>query len=101
MTLIPNLQANYPTGSSIVRRSCSNRHLGQGFPRHTAGAPAHGAGSQLVPLARALRMTRPRLLLADDVGLGKTVEARLIIAELMARRRVHRLLIVAPAASYC
>jgi superfamily II DNA or RNA helicase len=52
---------------------------------------------QLVPLARALRMTRPRLLLADDVGLGKTVEAGLIIAELMARRRVHRLLIVTPA----
>lgn len=52
---------------------------------------------QLVPLARVLRMTRPRLLLADDVGLGKTVEAGLIIAELMARRRVHRLLIVTPA----
>jgi ERCC4-related helicase len=52
---------------------------------------------QLVPLARALRMSRPRLLLADDVGLGKTVEAGLIIAELMARRRVHRLLIVTPA----
>jgi superfamily II DNA or RNA helicase len=52
---------------------------------------------QLVPLARSLRMTRPRLLLADDVGLGKTVEAGLIIAELMARRRVHRLLIVTPA----
>lgn len=52
---------------------------------------------QLVPLARALRMSRPRLLLADDVGLGKTIEAGLIIAELMARRRVHRLLIVTPA----
>jgi superfamily II DNA or RNA helicase len=37
------------------------------------------------------------LLLADDVGLGKTIEAGLIIAELMARRRVHRLLIVTPA----
>lgn len=52
---------------------------------------------QLVPLMRALRMSRPRLLLADDVGLGKTIEAGLVIAELMARRRVHRLLIVTPA----
>ncbi len=52
---------------------------------------------QLVPLSRALRMTRPRLLLADDVGLGKTIEAGLIIGELMARRRAHRVLIVTPA----
>lgn len=52
---------------------------------------------QLVPLLRALRMSRPRLMLADDVGLGKTIQAGLIIAELMARRRVHRLLIITPA----
>lgn len=52
---------------------------------------------QLVPLARALRMNRPRLLIADDVGLGKTVEAGLIAAELMARRQVYRLLVVTPA----
>jgi SNF2 family DNA or RNA helicase len=52
---------------------------------------------QLVPVARALRMIRPRLLLADDVGLGKTAEAGLVIAELMARRRAARVLIVSPA----
>lgn len=52
---------------------------------------------QLVPLVRALGMSRPRLLLADDVGLGKTIEAGLITAELMARRQVHRLLVVTPA----
>jgi len=52
---------------------------------------------QLVPVARALRMTRPRLLLADDVGLGKTAEAGLVITELMARRRATRVLIVTPA----
>lgn len=52
---------------------------------------------QLVPLVRALRMSRPRLLLADDVGLGKTIQAGLVMAELMARRRAHRLLIVTPA----
>ncbi|OQY27456.1 MAG: hypothetical protein B6243_13005 [Anaerolineaceae bacterium 4572_5.2] len=52
---------------------------------------------QLVPLMRALRMSRPRLLLADDVGLGKTIQAGLIMAELMARRRAHRILVVTPA----
>ncbi|MCC6556006.1 MAG: DEAD/DEAH box helicase, partial [Polyangiaceae bacterium] len=52
---------------------------------------------QLVPVMRALAMPRPRLLLADDVGLGKTVEAGLVLAELIARRRAHRILIACPA----
>jgi superfamily II DNA or RNA helicase len=51
---------------------------------------------QLVPLLRALDMVRPRLLLADGVGLGKTIQAGLIAAELLIRRRAHRILIVCP-----
>lgn len=51
---------------------------------------------QLVPVMRALRMTRPRLMLADGVGLGKTVQAGFILTELLARRRAHRILIVSP-----
>jgi superfamily II DNA or RNA helicase len=52
---------------------------------------------QLVPVMRALAMSRLRLLLADGVGLGKTIEAGLVLAELIARRRAHRVLIVSPA----
>lgn len=52
---------------------------------------------QLVPVMRAIRMSRPRLLLADGVGLGKTVQAGLVLTELLARRRAHRILIVSPA----
>ena len=42
-------------------------------------------------------MSRVRLLLADSVGLGKTIQAGLVITELMARRLAHRILIVSPA----
>jgi superfamily II DNA or RNA helicase len=52
---------------------------------------------QLVPVLRAIRMSRPRLLLADGVGLGKTVQAGLVLTELIARRIAHRVLIVSPA----
>jgi superfamily II DNA or RNA helicase len=65
-------------------------------------SPFHGAVQvddfQLVPLLKALRMPRVSLLLADDVGLGKTVEAGLILTELLLRRRVQRVLILTPAA---
>lgn len=52
---------------------------------------------QLVPVLRAIRMSRVRLLLADGVGLGKTIQAGLVLTELMARRIAHRVLIVSPA----
>ncbi len=52
---------------------------------------------QLVPVARALPMSRVNLLLADDVGLGKTIEAALVTQELISRQRVRRVLIVCPA----
>ena len=52
---------------------------------------------QLVPVVMALETPRVRMLLADDVGLGKTVEAGLIITELLARQMASRLLVIVPA----
>jgi hypothetical protein len=53
---------------------------------------------QLVPLRKALELPRVNLFLADDVGLGKTIEAGLILQELMLRQRVDQALIICPAA---
>ncbi len=52
---------------------------------------------QLLPLAKALDLPRVNLLIADDVGLGKTVEAGLIVRELLLRRRVEVVVVAAPA----
>jgi ERCC4-related helicase len=52
---------------------------------------------QLEPVAKALRMPRVALLVADDVGLGKTVEAGLVIHEMLLRHRARRVLVVCPA----
>ena len=64
-------------------------------------SPFHGGvrieNYQLVPLLKALSMPRVSLLIADDVGLGKTVEAGLILTELLLRRRIRRVLILTPA----
>src|SRR6266436_822237 len=53
---------------------------------------------QLLPLRKALRLPRVNLLIADDVGLGKTVEAGLITRELLLRRRIDFIVIAAPPA---
>src|SRR5207244_13058334 len=53
---------------------------------------------QLDPLVRALQMPRVSLLVADDVGLGKTIEAGLVAQELILRHRARRILIVCPSA---
>ncbi|QGF24997.1 DISARM system SNF2-like helicase DrmD [Raineyella fluvialis] len=51
---------------------------------------------QLEPLRRALQAPRTNLLLADDVGLGKTIEAGLVIQELLLRHRARSVVVVCP-----
>ncbi|MGL5062914.1 MAG: helicase-related protein, partial [Microcoleus sp.] len=51
---------------------------------------------QLVPLLMALRLSVVRLLVADDVGIGKTIEAGLIARELLDRGEVKRLAVLCP-----
>lgn len=52
---------------------------------------------QLLPLRKALRLPRVNLLIADDVGAGKTVEAGLVLREMLLRRRVDYTIVAAPA----
>ncbi|HYU73906.1 MAG TPA: SNF2-related protein, partial [Ktedonobacteraceae bacterium] len=53
---------------------------------------------QLAPVLRVMSAPQQRFLLAEDVGMGKTIEAGLIMMELIARGRGDRVLIIVPAA---
>ena len=53
---------------------------------------------QFKPLLRFLRADQPRLLIADEVGVGKTIEAGLILREMQTRQDVENILIVCPKA---
>lgn len=54
------------------------------------------AAYQLDPLRKALRLPRVNLFIADDVGLGKTIEAGLILREMILRQKVRRVVVAAP-----
>lgn len=51
---------------------------------------------QLVPLMMALRLDPIRLLIADDVGIGKTIEAAVIARELLDRAEIRRMAVLCP-----
>ncbi len=52
---------------------------------------------QLDPLVRAIDMARTNLLIADDVGLGKTIEAGLVVQEMLLRHRARTILVLCPS----
>lgn len=78
------------------------RQLAWQFALGNAGGELTNSRTQLLPhqillTHEVVRMPRRRLLIADEVGLGKTIETGMIIRELIARHEVQRILILTPA----
>ena len=64
--------------------------------RSLAGLAVEPRPYQLVPLLLALRQERVRLLIADDVGIGKTIEAGLVACELLAQGSARGMTVLCP-----
>jgi len=82
------------------RRSCRallSAHTPPGSLRAATRAAIDLLPHQLEPALAVLRGMGSRLLLADDVGLGKTIQAGLVVAELFARGCIERVLVLTPA----
>lgn len=58
----------------------------------------HFVPYQFRPVIKLIQADRPRLLIADEVGVGKTIEAGLILKELQARRELRSVLVICPKA---
>ncbi|MDA3647125.1 DEAD/DEAH box helicase [Saccharopolyspora indica] len=67
---------------------------GAGPFRSLAGIAVEPRAYQLVPLMMALRQHTARMLISDDVGIGKTIEAGLIASELLAQGSAQRLAVL-------
>lgn len=103
-TPLPNQDVEFDRAGfeSLATWANAHRIIGATLVRETGlltGARFGRVGLEAYQLAPALRLLakpRPSLLIADDVGLGKTIEAGLALLELMARGRADRILIVTP-----
>ena len=78
------------------------RQLAWQFAIGNTGGELSNARTQLLPhqillIHDMVKMQRRRLLVADEVGLGKTIETGMVIRELVARGEAKRVLIIAPA----
>ena len=85
---LPDLHAAL---SALQLRHPSTRHLYSLFASRIQFVPY-----QFRPVLKLIQADRPRLLIADEVGVGKTIEAGLILKELQARRDIKSVLVICP-----
>ncbi|MEN9661754.1 MAG: hypothetical protein RL324_703 [Verrucomicrobiota bacterium] len=92
----PSMRGNH-TAALLLRDALQLKlRAGAGPFRSFANIAVEPRAYQLVPLLMALRQATVRLLIADDVGIGKTIEAGLIVRELQDRGEISRFAVLCP-----
>ena len=92
----PSMPGNH-TAAQLLRDALQLKlRSGAGPFRSFANIAVEPRAYQLVPLLMALRQSTVRLLIADDVGIGKTIEAGLIARELWDRGEINRFAVLCP-----
>ncbi|MET7668181.1 helicase-related protein [Micromonospora luteifusca] len=99
LELVPAEPQTAPISGAALRAGLTSELLRD---PNTAYLHARNAGRidyepyQYRPVLKIVQAERPRILVADDVGVGKTIEACLIIKELQARHRARSVLVICP-----
>lgn len=94
----PSVQqaANFAAGQLLRDALQLKLRTGAGPFRSFGNIAVEPRAYQLVPLLMALKQDVVRLLIADDVGIGKTIEAALIVRELLDRGEISRIAVLCP-----
>lgn len=98
LTLVPDQSSNFLDTKLYLEAAFRSAPPTSPAPLVLGKAAIDDLSFQHVPVRRALAQPRIRLLIADDVGLGKTLEAGLIASELILRHRAERILVVSTRA---
>ncbi|NUY34922.1 DEAD/DEAH box helicase [Paraburkholderia sp. JPY303] len=88
--------SNFAAGQLLRDALRLKLRMGAGPFRSFGNIAVEPRAYQLVPLLMALKQDVVRLLIADDVGIGKTIEAALIVRELLDRGEISRLTVLCP-----
>ena len=94
--LLADRSINYRQTKLFIETTLRNSSLYSDAIEIADKAAIRGADYQFLPTIMALEQPQPRILIADAVGLGKTVQVGIFLAELIRRGKGQRILVVTP-----